>query len=177
MDKLLPSPAAIDSTRELWLLLQEAEQNESAEFESLKKNCQTQVTLSKFSLPSRKIKPLALNTLKAAADTVIENGGWAKLDSKRKEIYHSTFLKGERRRTKDSILKSSQDRLKSEKEKNRVMLLERVVTVAAYRDLVAAVLEYSNTNPGLMERLKRHEATFDIKIISNLSGGETNETQ
>jgi len=175
----VPTASAIESTKQLWLFLINGDKDENGceirEFKILKEACQTQVSLSKFSLPSKGIKPLALNTLKAAAEVAVEDGGWTKLEQKRKELYKSIIRTTRLNPSRDELLNSSRNRLSEEKHKNRMMLLERAITVAAYRDIISTVHQYSSVNPDLQQALKRHEATFDIKVIADLSGSATNE--
>lgn len=67
------------------LLQQQLKRGASASREVIEA-CRSQAGLASLSIPKHKVKPVSLNTLKAAANNCPEMGGWAAMDLMRKEL-------------------------------------------------------------------------------------------
>jgi hypothetical protein len=132
--------------------------------------CATQVALSKFRCEEKKIRPLSLNTLKAAAENAVEPGGWNKLEETRKSLHvRSRSSKEQQRKAKRGIahrLNSSAEANRTLEERIRNLLLSRVVLLQAYADAIDLLKTFQGLDTTLAQRLKRHESMFDLKLIT-----------
>ena len=69
--------------------------------------CKSQGLLARMSCSDYDISPVALNSLKRAADSAIEDGGWSRLDALRREVHRlgsrgaSSRARGAKGRRKD----------------------------------------------------------------------------
>ena len=165
--KHLPRTSAIDSARELWtLLLCETELGHSTTRE-LVDACATQVTLAKYKSSDGKVKSQSLNTLKAACDVVVEPGGWERVDELRKTIRNiglpSSSTHHAKKRDAIKTLEATRKRELAEQARNQKLLRERAVFIAAYSSLISII--HQSHDPDLKEKLREHEATYDIKRI------------
>lgn len=134
------------------------------------KICRSQSRLAAWSFPQRRIFPVSLNTLKAAADREIEDGGWAGLDGIR--------LKVSKIQRKSSI--SRVDRQAAEIKRLRNQLDESVRIRAtlnrAYFDALTLLQAAVTRDVSLAAQLERHTATFGealgLRVLSGVKDGE-----
>lgn len=165
-----PSDASIESARNLWAELRAVVENSERHVsQELLRACATQASLSRFRCDEKNIRPLALNTLKVAAEMAVEPGGWNKLDELRKSLYlRSLSTKGKHRKSKRGL----SYRLETAAEVNEVLqariknlLLSRVVLLQAYADAIDLLRTFKHLDTNLPQRLKRHESMFDLKLL------------
>jgi hypothetical protein len=172
-----PSDASVESVRNLWAELCAA--TESTTYyasRTLLRACATQTALSKFRCDEKKIRPLALNTLKAAAEKAVEPGGWDKLEELRKTLYLRSLSSKERnRKAKRGLgyrLDSAAEANKSLQERIKNLLLNRVALLQAYADAIDLLKTFRGLDANLAQRLQRHESMFDLKLIATAENSD-----
>jgi hypothetical protein len=170
MKSYQPSAISIESTLNLWAELRAATDNTAHASKELIQACATQAALSRFRCVEKNIRPLALNTLKAAADEAVELGGWNKLNELRKTLYSRGLSGAERRRKVNRglghRLNSAAESNKALQERVKILLRSRIVMLQAYGDIVDLLKTYQDLDANLAQRLKRHENMFDLKVIA-----------
>lgn len=138
---------------------------------ALLKACKSQGGLAKLDLPAEGIKPMALNTLKAKADEVIEDGGWEKLDDMRK-----SYLVAGRSIAVDSATSSRTANLKSKLEATVEALKTerryRLRLQVAYDALLARMKTSAANDPDLAHFINRHVTGFSFKrlVVASAEG-------
>lgn len=111
--------------------------------------CRTQSSLAEFESKDLGITGISLNSLKAAAELVVEDGGWARLDELRRQI------KG----TKTAPHPPKQKRLsQSRRATNDLDSADRgrLLIGRAYLDLLSLIRAASGRDEELASKLKRH---------------------
>lgn len=170
MKSYQPSALSIESTLNLWAELRAATDNTGRASKKLIQACATQATIARFECPEKNIQPLALNTLKAAADEAVEPGGWNQLNELRKTLYLRGLSGAEQRRKANRgvvhRLNSVAESNKALEERIKNLLRSRVVMLQAYGDIVDLLKTYQDLDVNLAQRLKRHERMFDLKLIA-----------
>lgn len=166
-----PSNDAVESTRHLWAELRAAAEDSTNPIaRRLMRACATQATLSKFSCEEKKIRPLALNTLKAAAESAVEPGGWNKLDETRKALHllnlSSKELRGKARRGASQRLSAAAEVNRTLEERNMNLLRSRIVLLQAYSDAIRLLKTFQDLDDNLAQQLRRHESMFDVRVIA-----------
>lgn len=147
-------------------ILKDALQGKKQASAALLKACESQGGLAKLDLPSEGITPMALNTLKAKADIVIEIGGWEKLNEMRKSYLSANKSKEATRThgrggTKDigSKLKEVEEALEKER-KYRIRLQ------VAYEALLIRLRLSAVNDAELAHFINRHVTGFSFKRLS-----------
>lgn len=144
---------------------------------ALLRACKSQGGLSKLDLPAEGITPMALNTLKAKAEEVIEDGGWKKLDDMRK----SYLVAGQGMVAKSATTSSRTANMKSKLETaEKALETERRYRIrlqVAYEALLARMKISAADDPDLAHFINRHVTGFSLKRLSVASteGNGTNE--
>jgi hypothetical protein len=164
------SAISIESTLNLWAELRAATYNTASASKKLIQACATQAALARYRCPEKNIRPLALNTLKAAAEEAVELGGWKQLNELRRTL-HARGLSGaeQRRKTNRGLghrLNSAAESNKALQARIKNLLRSRVVMLQAYGDIVDLLKTYQHLDANLAQRLKRHERMFDLKLIA-----------
>lgn len=126
--------------------------------------CRSQSRLAAWNVPERNISPMSLNTLKAAADREIEDGGWANLNALRLQIARTP-----RQRSVSRV-----DAQSSEIKRLRTRLDEsaraRAVLNRAYFDALTLLQASAARDEVLAAQLERHNATyqevFGLRIVT-----------
>lgn len=135
--------------------------------------CGSQGGLARLNLPSERITPMALNTLKSKADEVIEEGGWRKLDEMRKSYLMAGTKGGQ---------KASSTRSKSVSLKCKVNGLEqaldterryRIRLQVAYEALLSRMRSIAKTDPDLAHFINRQVAGFSFKRLGMVFNEES----
>lgn len=147
-------------------LLKDALQGSKKVPSALLKACKSQGGLAKLDLPAEGITPMALNTLKAKADVVIENGGWEELNKMRKS-YLAAKQDGDskrfatRNRATDaaSKLKGVEDALETERR-------YRIRLQVAYEALLNRMKSSAVDDEDLAQFINRHVTGFSFKRLS-----------
>jgi len=133
---------------------------------TLRKACRSQGGLAKLDLSAEGITPMALNTLKAKANEVIENGGWEKLDDMRK----SYLVAGQGMAGKSAATSGRTANLKSKLEVAEEALKTerryRIRLQVAYEALLARMKTSTTTDPDLAHFINRHVTGFSFKRLS-----------
>lgn len=143
---------------------------------TLLKACRSQGGLAKLDLSAEGITPMALNTLKAKADEVIEDGGWEKLD----EMRRSYLIAGKGMAAKSATTSSSTANLKSKlKAAEEALETERRYRIrlqVAYEALLSRMKTSAANDPDLALFINRHVTGFSFKRLSVASteGNGTN---
>jgi hypothetical protein len=123
--------------------------------------CASQGSLARFSKPDLSIRAMSINTLKSAADAVVQagKGGWVELDSIRRAIWKNS--------QKPRSLPSSISKLDRVRGKNRDLNIKldqerraRASLVRAYTELLSITRAAARREPELERRLARHLKTF-----------------
>ncbi|CAL8477407.1 hypothetical protein [Caballeronia sp. S22] len=178
MDDHLPTKAAIDSVRNLWFELLAAERSPTSVPPDLLAACSTQEKLSRYRCYEKSILPLSLNTFKAAAQIAVENGGWGRLDDIRRKLFRRSephnLARRKNSRRLGSRLAVAQQNINHLEQSNQQLLRGRAVLLHAYSDVLALLRKHQSLSPLLSEQLREHEATFDIR---KLSEAETTSVQ
>jgi hypothetical protein len=116
--------------------------------------CASQPALAAFSSDDLGLRPISLNSLKAAVEIVVENGGWDAFDGRRRDI----------RRLCTLSKKNSQPAPESEYKTNARSLdnadRARLLLGRAYNDLLILARTFAKKDDELAERLKRHETLW-----------------
>lgn len=137
---------------------------------ALLKACGSQGGLAKLDLSSEGVSPMALNTLKAKADEVIEEGGWNKLDEMRRSYLaagQASASKPPSTRKRASDLKTKLEQLERALETERRY---RIRLEVAYEALLDRMRSTSKSDPDLAHFINRHVAGFSFKRLSLASG-------
>lgn len=111
--------------------------------------CRTQSSLATFESADLGVSRLSLNSLKAAAELVVEDGGWAHLDLLRRQI------KGARSSSQPSKKKRVSQ---SRRETNDLDTADRgrLLIGRAYLDLLSLIRSVSARDDELASKLRRH---------------------
>jgi hypothetical protein len=133
--------------------------------------CASQGGLAQLSLPAEGITPLALNTIKACADRVLETGGWQQLDGLRRQVQAVAKQRGivdRRRRPRVQALRDREAELAEAlaTERRYRIRLER-----AYSDLLGELRSLAKANPMLAGALERYTIGFSLKRLTVIEGG------
>ncbi|MGF6787378.1 hypothetical protein [Paraburkholderia sp. 35.1] len=177
MSKHVPTAQAVASTTALWLLLKQALSTPAEAPPALVIACATQVTLSRYKNASKEIFPLALNTLKSAAATAVQPGGWDELESLRKRVARlRTSWSPKLKRTRGIREKLEQTDAENAELKRKVqnLLRGRSTLLSAYMDTIEILRVHAHLSPALVARLSEHEAIFNIRTLSNVGGQDGN---
>ncbi|WP_321797472.1 hypothetical protein [Caballeronia sp. J97] len=173
-----PSSTSVDSTRNLWIQMCAAIEKPTAAPRSLLNACVTQVALSKYCWSEKKINALSLNTLKGAADKVVEPGGWEALNDIRKKLYVASLTcthaaKKTRRGFGFRLAKVSEE-LEASQSRIQKLLRSRVVLLQAYSDIIDILRAYRTLDAQLDARLRNHEVMFDIGLFADVEATHEN---
>jgi hypothetical protein len=162
-----PSTRAVDSVRSLWTQMLSAKNSPEVAPNGLLEACATQEKLARFSYEEEQIFPLALNTLKAAAEVLVERGGWASFDQLRREVYASSLpvlqAKRKAKRSLGSQLRDLREEIEVLRTRNQYLLRGRTTLLSAYADAIRMLRESRATSPQLVEKLREHETRFDVR--------------
>ena len=134
----------------------------------LSNGCKTQAAFAALDIPSKGVERVALNTLKASADSSIEIGGWMRLDAMRRQYY----------RTSKSPRKSIGAAPPTGISDAAALALERRVRIrleVAYVDLLLQITKLARTDHEMDDFLGRHRAGFSIERVRAVAGGRKNE--
>ncbi|NIE66841.1 hypothetical protein [Burkholderia sp. Ax-1719] len=168
-----PSARAINSARNLWVQLTAATDSINPP-RALLNACATQESLAAFESEEKEIRPLALNTLKSAAELAVENGGWHAMNDLRMRLFLRAIAHNyPERRSRRGLgfqLRTKKDEIAILNDRYQHLLRSRATLLQAYSDIVDLLKTYRTLSPNLSDRLKRHEAMFDIKLLSEAGG-------
>lgn len=171
-----PSRTAVESAFNLWLQLTKATSGSGDPPRKLLNACATQGALAQYRSDEHQIRPLALNTLKVAAKFAVETGGWEALDALRKRVHllglNQNNATQRTNRSAVNQLKIKKDEIEELSNRNQKLLRNRTELLQAYGDIIDILSTFRALNPDLAERLKRHEAMFDIKVLSQTGGND-----
>jgi len=144
---------------------------------ALQNSCKSQGGLAKMDLPGEGISPMALNTLKAKANEVIEDGGWERLD----EMRRSYLLAKQGLLTKSATTRSAATKLKNRLEAAEEALEAerryRIRLQVAYEALLAKMKSSGERDPELVNFINRHVTGFSFKLMSLASAKDTGENE
>lgn len=139
---------------------------------TLLKACKSQGGLAKLDLPAEDIVPMALNSLKARADEVIEDGGWKKLDEMRKSYLgagRGMAVKSATTSTRTANLKS---KLEAAEEALKTERRYRIRLQVAYEALLSRMKTSAADDPDLAHFINRHVTGYSFKLLSVASSKE-----
>ncbi len=132
--------------------------------------CKRQSRLAAWSVPSRNIRPVSLNTLKAAADREIEEGGWDRLNAVRLSVARHSVNRPASRADAQTAEINRLHNLLDEAARTRAMLNR------AYFDALTLLQAAAVRDEPLSTQLERHNATFkDVFGLRVVSGGKDAE--
>lgn len=163
-----PSPRAVNSVRNLWTQMLGVKASPDATCApGLLEACVTQEKLSKFECKNAHIFSFSLNTFKAAAEVAVENGGWESFNQLRREVYASslpTLLASRKaKRSLGGQVRNLQKDIHDLRQRNQYLLRGRAILLSAYFDAIATLREARTRYPEMAEKLREHEARFDIR--------------
>lgn len=169
-----PSRAAVESAKNLWRELTAATKASSAASKQLLNACATQVQLAKYKDSGKNIRPLSLNTLKAAAEIAVESGGWAAMNELRRQAHlhglNDTEAKAKTDRTLGHRLTVKEKQIDNLTNANQQLLKNRTMLLEAYSDILKILKTYSSLSPDLAAQLARHESMFDVRKVKQTGG-------
>jgi hypothetical protein len=157
------------NTQARYNLLKKALQGSKQIPAALLKACQSQGGLAKLDLQAEGIAPMALNTLKAKADEVIEDGGWKKLDDMRKSylvVGKGLSAKSATTSSRTAKLKSKLDAAEEALETERRY---RIRLQVAYEALLSRMKSSAANDPDLAHFINRHVTGFSFKRLTMAS--------
>ncbi|WP_333985335.1 hypothetical protein [Burkholderia orbicola] len=134
------------------------------------KALRTQRGLAALSIPDQEIRPMSLNCLKSASDSVIEEGGWQKVDGLRRKLcaHDRRPRVSARGGPYGAGIKKDYDALYS-----RLMEADqgRLRMTKAYAELLNLAKRWLQDEPG-REALARHLATWQSELGWRIVNGE-----
>lgn len=140
---------------------------------ALLKACQSQGALAKLTLSSEGIEPMSLNTLKAKATEIIEEGGWAKLDEMRVAYLNTVRpAKGTIERNQPSQVDMLKLKLQELEVALEVERRYRIRLQVAYDNLLTRMRSVANADSDLKHFINRHVVGFSFKRLTILSSAE-----
>lgn len=143
----------------------------------LVKACDSQHTLAALDLSQHGIHPMSLNTLKAVADLVVEEGGWAALDSLRRQLREHVSQQGMNKGKPKSFTRKAQaEKIRKLRHQLELERRARIILTRAYTEALKMLHDTAKTDDTLANRLARHSATFGISSgFQVISGGMEDE--
>lgn len=133
---------------------------------SFRDACMSQSTFAALALPSRGIDGHALNTLKAASDALIEQGGWKRLDAMRRKCRHSEKVAKKRMRGAKGERPTEASSLEIERR-------FRLRLEVAYFELLKKIAQLGKADPDVDTFLRRHKAGFSLERVKLVVGGRS----
>lgn len=135
--------------------------------------CRSQGGLASLDIPSEGITAMSLNTLKKCADTLIEIGGWEKLD-KMRQIFSETRKNARKLTVSKSVSRIEKLGLSATEIKTSLDTERRyrIRLQVAYEELLTKVRSLANTDPDLANYVNRHTTGFSFKRLSISKSGE-----
>lgn len=112
-----------------------------------------QGALAALDLPEKKIHPVSLNTLKAAASRRKGNA-WAEIEELRKKA--NTL--GRSRNSKSNKENTPPENLQEDLEQS---FRARAIIYRAYSDLLSLSFSFASNDDGFTEKLRQHKAKFE----------------
>lgn len=147
-------------------LLKKALQGSKKVPASLVKACKSQGGLAKLDLPVEGITPMALNTLKAKADEVIEDGGWEKLDDMRKCYLVAGKGVAAKSATTSSRTANLKSKLDAAEESLKTERRYRIRLQVAYEALLSRMKTSAANDSDLAHFINRHVTGFSFKRLA-----------
>lgn len=129
----------------------------------LVKACQSQAFFASMNFPEKGIYKMSLNTLKAAANTFIEDGGWRRMDGMRRQLYKISIAA--KTTTTKGVSNADHDIDSLVIERRLRLRLE-----TAYLDLLQKLAIIAGADVELAEFLQRHQAGFSLARLKLISG-------
>ena len=167
MKESQPSRRAVVSAENLWTQMLGAKNCPELAPDGLLEACATQEKLAKYVCEEHQIRALSLNTLKAAAELAVEDGGWVEFDRLRWEIYGSSLSALQAKKKASRSLGRRVTNLREENEllsqRNQGLLRGRMKLLSAYSDAIKLLRDYQSQYPELAEKLREHETRFDVR--------------
>lgn len=162
--EIKPRKEHIKNARARWLLLQCTVNGTEAPPPYLKDACQTQQSFSELKIEKKEIIPLSLNTLKLTAELAVIPGGWKELERLRKlcKNLFSTSIQADKKPTAMAALRLRKKELMSSEEQ---YLRGQAIMLRAYQDLLKTLRGVSSENPTAYQKLRAHEAIYDIRAL------------
>lgn len=156
----------IESARALYKILQMAMDNPQGAPKWLANACATQNALAQAEDISKKIAKMSLNSLKSAAQTAIEIGGWKELNRIRVEYlkYIAQQSRIQREAPSQRSKNALAETLKQEIDRRDVEHRARLRLGSAYLDLLRVAQTMAKGNETNMQRLERHQALFGSNL-------------
>lgn len=134
--------------------------------------CASQNALAQLRLIAQGVEPMALNSLKRAANVAIEQGGWQALDKLRREV--ARLSRTSRRPNGPAAQNKANLKAALQEMKSTVDQLHRarLRVEHAYTDLLRLARSAAAGNEKLRNQLDRHLAMFAERVgISMIKGG------
>lgn len=152
-----------------WKLLQSASANPERLSATVTNSLRTQRSFAGLSIPDQDIHPLSLNCLKSAAEDVVEDGGWQRMDDLRRQIYSY------RTRSKSSVRgRKPGDGVASDRDDLSLKLAEadrgRLRVTKAYMELLDLTSRWLAESG--REALRRHRATWQEELGLRVVNGD-----
>lgn len=126
--------------------------------------CQTQGNLASLNKPDIGIIKMAKNSMQAAADEAIEDGGWEQLEILRIQL--KDFFSTNKRKSKKNKYTISDARQETASYKDKLILADRhrVRLNRAYYDLMNIAQESSLSNPKIKRLLEKHISIYGREL-------------
>lgn len=121
--------------------------------------CANQGAFARWKSPDGKITPMALATLKRAANLVIEDGGWSRLDRLRRAVYRAA---AGQHRSRTRTRSKDREEIRRLRESLDALRRDYFVVHTCYFDLLRLVTSISSDDERLRELLKRHRTSFSL---------------
>ena len=126
--------------------------------------CVTQGKLASLNKPEFGITKIAKNSMQAAADEVIEDGGWESLEILRIELRSNISQKVKKIKTKSDKLSDARQKIIGYKEKLMLADRQRVRLNRAYYDLMNIVQEAAPKNSKIEYLLNKHISIYGNEL-------------
>lgn len=133
---------------------------------ALLKACKSQGGLANLDLPAEGITPMALNTLKAKAGEVIEDGGWELLDEMRRSYLVAAQGAAGKSASRSSRAANLRVKLQVAEEALETERRYRIRLQVAYEALLARMKTSAANDPDLAHFINRHVTGFSFKRLS-----------
>lgn len=131
--------------------------------QAFRASCQSQAEFAELSLLASEVQKHALNTLKSAADVLIEQGGWRRMDKMRRDCRKLEKNAGKERGRAKRNASTEADALVIER-RGRIRL------EVAYVELFKKLATIAKNDPDLDSFLQRHQAGFSIDRVKLVGG-------
>lgn len=168
------SNTTLNSIRQRWILLGAMINNPKKLSRQIMEACKSQGALAKLEISQDGIFKVSLNTLKTSANLAIETydgkNGWDQLEERRLNV---------------NLLSKSSSKLKQVSQKRpkdaRIIELENALDKAhrqrlrvesGYFEVLSILRVLAKSDASLEAKLKRHLATFGVRTLQVLDGGE-----